>query len=333
MKYSGVGGQAVMEGIMMRNDDKYAVAVRKPDKEIDVKVFDYKGPGKENKLKKIPIVRGVVSFVDSLYLGMSTLTYSSSFFEEEEGKKEETTEESSEAEENSEVEVKLEDIEEESKKETKTSKVKEDAVMGGTIVLAIALAIGIFFGIPFLCTLVLEKFIHSHIWIAVIEGVIRLGIFIAYVGLVSYVPDIKRTYMYHGAEHKCINCIEHGLELTVENVKKSSKQHKRCGTSFLIIVMIISIIFFIFIQVDSGILRLVLRLILIPVIAGVSYEFIRLAGKTDNKIVNLLSVPGMWMQNITTIEPDEDMIEVGIAATEAIFDWKKWQEENLNDPA
>ena len=304
MKYSGVGGQAVMEGIMMRNEDKYAVAVRKPDKEIDVKVFDYKGPGKENKLKKLPIIRGVVSFVDSLYLGMTTLTYSSSFFEEEE-----------------------------TKKESKDSKAKDDAVMGGTIVLAIALAIGIFFGIPFLCTLVLEKFIHSHIWIAVIEGVIRLGIFIAYVGLVSLVPDIKRTYMYHGAEHKCINCIEHGLELTVENVKKSSKQHKRCGTSFLIIVMIISIIFFIFIQVDSGILRLVLRLILIPVIAGVSYEFIRLAGKTDNKIVNLLSVPGMWMQNITTIEPDEDMIEVGIAATEAIFDWKKWQEENLNDPA
>ena len=181
--------------------------------------------------------------------------------------------------------------------------------------------------------IVLEKFMHSHIWIAVIEGVIRLGIFIAYVVLVSLVPDIKRTYMYHGAEHKCINCIEHGLELTVENVKKSSKQHKRCGTSFLIIVMIISIIFFIFIQVDSGILRLVLRLILIPVIAGVSYEFIRLAGRSDNKLVNLLSVPGMWMQNITTKEPDEDMIEVGIAATEAIFDWKKWQEENLNDPA
>ena len=324
MKYSGVGGQAVMEGIMMRNEDKYAVAVRKPDKEIDVKVFDYKGPGKENKLKKLPIIRGVVSFVDSLYLGMSTLTYSSSFFEEEENKKEEVTEE---------VSSESEDTVEEPKKESKASKAKDDAVMGGTIVLAIALAIGIFFGIPFLCTLVLEKFIHSHIWIAVIEGVIRLGIFIAYVGLVSLVPDIKRTYMYHGAEHKCINCIEHGLELTVENVKKSSKQHKRCGTSFLIIVMIISIIFFIFIQVDSGILRLVLRLILIPVIAGVSYEFIRLAGKTDNKIVNLLSVPGMWMQNITTIEPDEDMIEVGIAATEAIFDWKKWQEENLNDPA
>ena len=133
--------------------------------------------------------------------------------------------------------------------------------------------------------------------------------------------------MYHGAEHKCINCIEHGLELNVENVRKSSKLHKRCGTSFLIIVMLVSIVFFMFIRVDSKLLRLVLRLILIPVIAGVSYEFIRLAGRYDNPIVDLFSKPGLWMQRITTKEPDDDMIEVGIASVEAVFDWKAWQKE------
>ena len=137
--------------------------------------------------------------------------------------------------------------------------------------------------------------------------------------------------MYHGAEHKCINCIEHGLELNPENVRKSSKQHKRCGTSFLLIVMLISIVFFMFIQVDSKLLRLLFRLALIPVIAGVSYEFIRLAGRYDNWFVNALSQPGLWMQRLTTREPEDDMIEVGIASVEAVFDWKKWQEEELRE--
>lgn len=314
MKYSGVGGQAVMEGIMMRNDDKYAVAVRKPDKEIDVKVFDYKGPSKNKKLRELPIVRGVLNFIDSLYLGMTTLMYSSSFFEEEEEDKE-----------------KNENLSEEEKKAIKEKEKKEEnAVMGGTVVLAVVLAVAIFFVIPYVISSFFQRFIEAQWIMALLEGVIRLAIFIGYVSLISLMPDIKRTYMYHGAEHKCINCIEHGLELNVENVKKSSKQHKRCGTSFLLIVMLISVIFFMFIRVDSGILKLVLRLLLIPVIAGVSYEFIRLAGRHDNWFVNMLSVPGLWMQNITTKEPDDDMIEVGIASVEAVFDWKKWQEENLS---
>ena len=171
------------------------------------------------------------------------------------------------------------------------------------------------------------KFISSDVVIALLEGIIRLAIFIVYILLISLTPDIKRVFMYHGAEHKCINCIEHGLELNVENVRKSSKLHKRCGTSFLIIVMLVSIVFFMFIRVDSKLLRLVLRLILIPVIAGVSYEFIRLAGRYDNPIVDLFSKPGLWMQRITTKEPDDDMIEVGIASVEAVFDWKAWQKE------
>jgi uncharacterized protein YqhQ len=253
MKYSGVGGQAVMEGIMMRNQDKYAVAVRKPDNEISVEVFDYKGPTRNEKLKNIPILRGVFNFVDSLYLGMTTLMYSSSFFEEEEKKEN------------------LEKLSEEEKKVLKEKEKKEENVMmGGTVAISIALAIGIFFVVPYFISSFFQRFIEVQWLIALLEGIIRLAIFIGYVSLVSLVPDIKRTYMYHGAEHKCINCIEHGLELTIENVRKSSKQHKRCGTSFLLIVMLISVIFFMFIRVDNGILKLLLRLLLIPVIAGVS---------------------------------------------------------------
>ena len=296
MKYSGVGGQAVMEGIMMRNADKYAVAVRKPDKEIDVQTFEYKGLIKNEKVKNVPIIRGVLNFVDSMYLGMTSLLHSAEFFAEE-GEK---------------IDVE-----------------KEKAMMGWTVVLAIVLAIGIFFVLPYLISLFFQSFIQSRFVITLLEGVVRLAIFIGYVSLVALMPDIKRTYMYHGAEHKCINCIEQGLELNVENVRNSSKEHKRCGTSFLFLVILISIIFFMFIEVESGVLKLVIRLMLIPVIAGVSYECIRLAGRYDNWLVNAISAPGLLMQRITTLEPDDDMIEVGIVSVEAVFDWKKWQEENL----
>lgn len=306
MRYSGVGGQAVMEGIMMKNEDKYSVAVRKPDKEIEIKVEDYNLGQKFKTIRKLPIFRGVFSFVDSLYLGMSTLMYSASFFEEEEDADKELS------------------AEEESKK-----KKQEDALMAGTVVFSVVLAVAIFFALPYFLSTLFQRFTSSVLVISLLEGIIRLVIFLAYIFLISLTPDIKRVFMYHGAEHKCINCIEHGLELNVENVRKSSKHHKRCGTSFLIIVMLISIIFFMFIRVDSKALRLVLRLVLIPVIAGVSYEFIRLAGRYDNPVVDLLSKPGLWMQRITTKEPDDDMIEVGIASVEAVFDWKAWQEEEV----
>ena len=306
MRYSGVGGQAVMEGIMMKNEDKYSVAVRKPDKEIEIKVEDYNLGQKFKAIRKLPIFRGVFSFVDSLYLGMSTLMYSASFFEEEEEADKELS------------------AEEESRK-----KKQEDALMAGTVVFSVVLAVAIFFALPYFLSTLFQRFTSSVLVISLLEGIIRLVIFLAYIFLISLTPDIKRVFMYHGAEHKCINCIEHGLELNVENVRKSSKHHKRCGTSFLIIVMLISIIFFMFIRVDSKALRLVLRLVLIPVIAGVSYEFIRLAGRYDNPVVDLLSKPGLWMQRITTKEPDDDMIEVGIASVEAVFDWKAWQEEEV----
>lgn len=296
MRYSGIGGQAVMEGIMMKNEEKYAIAVRKPDHEIEIKIENYKGAVKNHTLHNVPIVRGVLSFIESLYLGMSTLMYSASFFEDEEEKEKE-------------------------KKNT------DNLWMGGTVIFSIIIAFALFFALPYFLSGFFQKFTDSHMLIALMEGLIRLAIFIGYIAVISLMPDIRRVFMYHGAEHKCINCIEHGMELNVENVRKSSKQHKRCGTSFLLIVMLISIVFFMFIQVDSKILRLVLRLLLIPVIAGVSYEFIRLAGRHDNWFFNLLSQPGLWMQRMTTKEPDDEMIEVGIASVEAVFDWRSWQKE------
>lgn len=302
MRYSGIGGQAVMEGVMMKNQDKYAVAVRKPDKEIIVEVSEYPGIIKNKKIRNMPILRGVFSFIESLVLGMKTLTFSASFFEEEEEKPK-------------------------TAQEKKKDQKKEDAMMGGTVAVSVLLAVAIFMVLPYYISLFFQRFTSSYLLIALLEGILRLVIFIGYVAGISLMPDIKRVYMYHGAEHKCINCIEHGMDLTVENVKKSSKQHKRCGTSFLLIVMIISIFFFMFIHVDSGVARLLLRLVLIPVIAGVSYEFIRLAGRSDNALVNILSKPGLWLQNLTTREPDEDMIEVGIASVEAVFDWKTYVEE------
>ena len=315
MRYSGVGGQAVMEGVMMKNREAYAVAVRKPDQTIETKVSEYNGTIKNKKIRKLPIIRGVINFVESLYLGMSTLMFSASFFEDEEEEAAKKKRESMTKEERKALEEK--------------EKKQEKALMGGTVAFSIILALAIFFALPYFLSVFFRKVIDSETLIALLEGVIRLVIFVAYIAIISLTPDIKRTFMYHGAEHKCINCIEHGLELNVENVRASSKQHKRCGTSFLLIVMLISIVFFMFIRVDSGVLRLLLRLLLIPVIAGVSYEFIRLAGRYDNWFVNLLSQPGLWMQRLTTKEPSDDMIEVGIAAVNAVFDWKKWQEEEL----
>lgn len=319
MKYSGIGGQAVMEGVMMQNKDTYAVAVRKPDHEIDVKVSKRKNSKTLDVVRKIPILRGVVSFVDSLYLGMSTLMYSASFFEDED---DEGTLASKKKEKEEELTA------EEKKKRAAKEKKQENAMLGGTVVLSIVIALALFFALPYFLSGLFKKVISSQMLIAFIEGVIRLAIFLGYIAIISLTPDIKRTFMYHGSEHKCINCIEHGLPLTVENVRKSSKHHKRCGTSFLLIVMLISILFFMFIRVDSKPLQLLLRLVFIPVIAGVSYEFIRLAGRYDNPVVNMLSVPGLLMQRMTTKEPDDEMIEVGIASVEAVFDWKKWQEEN-----
>ena len=304
MKSSNIGGQAVLEGIMMRNGGKYSVAVRKADGEIAVDVQDYKSIIPWKTPLKIPFIRGIFNFADSLVLGMKTLTYSAGFFAEEE---EEVL------------------TEEEAAKREKTDKI----IMNLTVVFAAVIAVAIFMVLPYFLSSIVERYTSSRMLMTIFEGGIRLAIFLLYIFLISRMNDIKRTFMYHGAEHKCINCIEHGMELTVENVRKSSKQHKRCGTSFLFFVVIVSIIFCFFITAESQILRVLIRIALLPLIAGVSYEIIKLAGSSDNVIVNALSRPGMWVQNMTTKEPDDSMIEVGIRAVEGVFDWRTWQRENL----
>ena len=304
MKSSNIGGQAVLEGIMMRNGGRYSVAVRKTDGEIAVDVQDYRSVIPWKAPLKIPFIRGIFNFVDSLVLGMRTLMYSASFFEEEEG--EELTE-----------------------AEAAKQEKQEKMIMYVTMVAAVVIAAALFMVLPYFLSSFVEKYTSSRAAMTIFEGVIRVAIFLLYIFFISRTKDIRRTFMYHGAEHKCINCIEHGLELNVENVRKSSKQHKRCGTSFLFFVMIVSIIFCFFITTDSQVLRVVIRIALFPLIAGVSYEIIRLAGNSDNFLVNLLSRPGMWVQNMTTKEPDDSMIEVGIRAVEEVFDWRTWQKENL----
>ena len=326
MKSSGIGGQAVLEGIMMRNGGKYAVAVRKPDKEIIIDVQEHVGLTEKYKFLNVPFVRGVFKFIESLVIGIKTLTYSAEFFEEEEDDKKDSVEN---------AEVENVDTKTEDNKE-KNSKL-EGFLMGLTVCFSVLFSVGLFIVLPFFIGEFFRKIvgIESNTVIAIFEGIARISIFILYLVLISKMKDIQRTFMYHGAEHKCINCIEHGMELNVENVKKSSRLHKRCGTSFLLFVVVISIISFILVSAiipaaSTGWLKLVVRLALIPVIAGISFEILRLAGNSDGKIIGLLSKPGMWLQNLTTIEPEDDMIEVGIASVEAIFDWKKYLAENFS---
>lgn len=307
MKSSGIGGQAVMEGIMMKNKDDYAVAVRKPDGEIVVDKQTYRSiVGNYKALTRIPFVRGVFNFIDSMIIGMKTLMFSASFFEDEEEKKPMT------------------EAEQEKKEK------QESALMTGTVIVSIVFAVAIFMVLPYLLSGLLKRWIPSYGVRTVIEGLVRIGIFILYILLISRMEDIQRTFMYHGAEHKCINCIEHGLPLTVENVRISSRQHKRCGTSFLFFVLIISICLLCIVRVETVLMRVVVRIALLPVIAGISYEILRLAGNSDNPLINLLSKPGLAIQKLTTKEPDDSMIEVAIQAVEAVFDWRTYEAENFN---
>lgn len=310
MKSSNIGGQAVLEGIMMKHKDEYAVAVRKPDGEILVNRETYKSiVHRWKKLTEIPFIRGVFNFIDSMVLGMKTLTYSASFFEEEEEASELT------------------------EKEAQKQEKKESLLMGATVVFSIVMAVAIFMVLPYFLSSLLEKYIPSYGVRTVIEGFVRIGIFIVYVLLISRMEDIQRTFMYHGAEHKCINCIEHGLPLTVENVRSSSRQHKRCGTSFLFLVLAISIIMLVLVRAETPVMRIVIRIVLLPVIAGISYEFLKLAGRSENVVVNLLSKPGLAIQKLTTKEPDDGMIEVAIQAVEAVFDWRAYEAENFHTAA
>ncbi|NLG03428.1 MAG: DUF1385 domain-containing protein [Clostridia bacterium] len=302
----GVGGQAVIEGIMMKNKERYSVAVRTQENEIEVIVEEYDSFAPSKKFTQIPFIRGIFNFIDSLILGTRTLTYSASFYDEPEDKRNEKP--------------KLFD--------RILGKNAEKILMGMTVFFSVLVAIGFFMILPYFIAQFLRRWIVNDTMIAILEGVIRILIFVGYVTLISLMKDIRRVYMYHGAEHKCINCIEKAYPLTVENVKKCSRMHKRCGTSFLLFVMFISILFFIFIKVDDPVYRVIIRVLLIPLIAGVSYEVIRLAGNNSSSLlVRIISAPGMWLQRLTTKEPDDSMIEVAIAAVEAVFDWKAYFKE------
>lgn len=304
--YSGIGGQAVLEGVMMKNGDKYAVAVRKPDGEISYELNDYSGVLAGSVLKKIPFVRGIFNFIDSMILGTRCLNYSAGFYEEEE---------------------------EESGLDKALDKVSggnaEKVMTTFVTIISVVFAVGIFIVLPYYLSGLLKGYIRNESLMAIIEGGIRIAIFVLYILAISLMKDIRRLFMYHGAEHKCINCIEHGRPLTVRNVRRSSRQHKRCGTSFIFFVFIVSIILFFFIRVDNTLEKVVLRILLIPLVAGISYEIIRLAGRSNNILVRILSAPGMLVQRLTTREPDEQMIEVAIAAVEAVFDWKVFLNEKF----
>ncbi|MCD7885227.1 MAG: DUF1385 domain-containing protein [Lachnospiraceae bacterium] len=352
MKPSGIGGQAVIEGVMMRNRGRYAVAVRTQDGKIVVDTQDCSSQKlQDHKFVRLPIIRGVVNFFDSMILGMKTLMFSASFFAEEteEEKNERETKARKKAFEKSEkLRAKgkmdaaakvIDKCEKKLEKEAASGDVSsdDDWLMTVTVIISIAFSVVLFMMLPYFISRLLRPIISSEMALLMIESAVKLLIFFGYLALISRMKDIQRTFMYHGAEHKCINCIENGLELTVENVRKCSREHKRCGTSFLFIVMFISIIFimlfsiplFTVLHVNSSFWRIVLRLALLPLIAGVSYEFIQLAGRTDNKVINLLSRPGMMMQHMTTKEPDDAMIEVGIASVEAVFNWKKFENEQF----
>ena len=306
-RYSGIGGQAVLEGVMMKNKEKYAVAVRKPDGEIEVEVETYQGLAHGSKFKELPFIRGIFNFLDSLILGTRALNYSASFYEEEEGK-----------------ETKFD------KAMDKMSGGNGEKLLSGIVtVISVILAVGIFIVLPYFISALFESFIRNRSLMAIIEGVIRIALFLLYIWGISAMKDIRRLYQYHGAEHKCINCIEKGRPLTVHNVMRSSRLHKRCGTSFIFFVMLVSIVLFFFIQVDNVAEKVFLRILLMPVVAGISYEIIRLAGRTDNIFIKILSAPGMWIQRMTTREPDESMAEVAIASVEAVFDWKKYLQDTF----
>lgn len=316
-KRPSVGGQAVMEGVMMKGPDKYALAVRTPDKQIDVTVHDYKAFGDKCKLFKLPIIRGVVNFAESLVIGMKTLLASAEYYEELEEKieKENTSDDSD-----------LKNIENDSKDKKGTEKKDDEDISVFLIVLvSVVIAIGLFMLLPTLAVQPLGKVIDSSALLGLVEGLVRLLIFITYVWAISKMEDIKRTFMYHGAEHKTINCFESGEELTVENVMKHTRFHKRCGTSFLFVVMFVSILVFMCIRTDVFLLKIAYRLLLVPVIAGISYEFIRFAGRNDGVLANVLSKPGLWTQRLTTIEPTPDMVEVAIESVKAVVDVKKWE--------
>ena len=307
--YCGIGGQAVLEGVMMKNRNLYAVAVRRESGEIEIETDEYHGILEDTIWTKIPFLRGVFVFLDSLILGMRALNLSTSFYEDEESGPTGA----------------------DNAADAVTNGNGEKLLQAVTMTISFLLAIGLFVVLPYWISSVLNRFIRNASFMAIVEGLVRILIFLIYIVAITAMKDIRRLYMYHGAEHKCINCLERGRALTVANVRRSSRYHKRCGSSFIVFVVLVSVVLFFFIRVESPVMRILLRIALIPVISGISYELIRLAGRSSNPVIELLSKPGLWIQRLTTKEPEDDMIEVAIASVEAIYDWRAYLAEEFPD--
>ena len=315
--YSGIGGQAVLEGVMMKNCEKYAVAIRKLDGTLTVERGDYPGLLHGSYLLRIPFVRGVFVFLDSLILGMRCVNLSAEYYAEEES------------------ETKADAAQEEGEKQEADKKEgSTDTWMSVLVVgLSLVLAIGLFMILPYFLAQWIGRFTQNRLLKAALEGILRLAIFLTYMVGISLMKDIRRLYQYHGAEHKCINCLESGKALTLENARESTRFHKRCGTSFILLVVLVSIVVFFFIRAEDPLTRVVLRVLLLPVISGISYELIRLAGRSSHPLVQAISLPGLWTQRITTREPDDEMLEVAMASVEAVFDWKTYLAKTFPESA
>ncbi|MEG0919282.1 MAG: DUF1385 domain-containing protein [Anaerovoracaceae bacterium] len=301
---TSVGGQAVIEGIMMNGPKARSLAIRLPNNEIHMKTELKKKP---SKWMKWPIIRGVVAFVLSLIDGMQTLMYAADVLEAYDGPG-------------------MEQYEEEKKSKFETwveNKFGERAVwnlmLAMSVIIAVLVTVGVFIIGPTLLVDLLKGFVDNVFVLNLIEGIVRIILFVLYIYFVAKLEDIKRVFQFHGAEHKCIHCFENGLDLTPENCQKFYTLHPRCGTSFLMFVMIISLVLFSFMGWPNMVLRITSRLLLIPVIAGLSYELLKWAGRSDNWLVKILSMPGLYLQKITTKEPDNDQLEVAIAAMKAVL--------------
>ncbi len=298
-KKTSIGGQALIEGIMMLGPEKSAIAVRRSDGEIELKVESIKRLADKNKFFRLPFIRGILGLFDSLKRGFAALEYSSS--------------------------IAMDEIEEEPTKFEKWlekklgSRAVEKIVMGIATVLGIAIPIVLFIFLPTLLAGVVDKVVDNRIVQNLLEGMSRIAIFLLFMFSVSRMKDMKRVFSYHGAEHKSIFCYEAGCELTVENVKKFSKEHPRCGTSFMFSVMIISILVFSVVSWSNPFVRMALRLVLLPVVVGISYEVNRWLGRHDNWVSKIVRAPGLWFQSFTTFEPDDSMIEIAIAALREVI--------------
>jgi len=300
---TSIGGQALIEGILMRGPEKQAIVVRNQEGGLERQVKDLKLIKDKYPILGWPLIRGTVNFISSMVNGVQALSYSASFFPDDE------------TEQPSKLDKWLEDH--------LSSEKAEKAIVAVSVFLGIALSVGLFILLPTLLAGIVGQYIEQKWIVNILEGVLRIAIFVGYMWLVSRMKDIRRVWMYHGAEHKTIACYESGDELTVENARKHSRFHPRCGTSFMFLVMIVSILVFSVVSWKNVFVRMVMRIALLPIVVGISYELIKIAGRYDNIVTRIISAPGKALQHITTAEPDDSMLEVAIEAMKEVIPEEK----------